>query len=1518
MESSLTFTVACFNKDLCRQLNPKDTSDWATPGFNAHKVIGGGDSRRYAWGSTAVNNGLGSTIVAGEDLNGDFSGEVNNTTIIKNASPDDFATDNRSPSSGTYGETTGGDQGKDGLTGPGNGDLSSSGSGLKTVDGKDNTLGYGGVIAPQGVDPGLHVTLPGFKGSGSTSINDILSSLTGGQALFRPNPNVNGGNSSLNGVTSGGITGGGSNTGTGSSGGASNVSNNTTVGIDGSPSVHSPTNSGDVVSQNNPTNTVTGTEVTVQNPVQSENINTSSVSSNSNYLIETRPQYTSVNEFYGSQYLLNRLDINGSYMFLGDAGFDTQYIQQQYIQATGQSYPGGTYMTASDAMKTLLNNASTESGKLGLQFGSALTSEQQAALDEDIVWYVPQVVDGQTVLVPQLYLSPKTDVLAGAAIKGKNVNITAGSIANSGLMEGTNSIALTATNGDISNIGGTIKGGNISLNAQNGSVINSDTVNNYLVNGGAGSYLGSQGQILASGTLGIQASDSIATHGGTIQSGSDLAMKAGTINIGSIELNAAASSVTHASDGTLSFVGNQTKNYGTTITAGGNVSLQSTSGDLTLSGSTLNATGNVSLSSAGNIGLNAVTDSGLDDVKGHKSGAFNSSSFENKYAYTNEVGSKITSGGQLNATAQNDISISGGLTAKNDVNVVAKEGSITENALTSTSDSYDYHHTKKTGFFGNETGLSAQVGTKKVTDKNSSSSVTHTGSVITSTEGSVNMSANKDININGSNILTKQDINLSGDNVNFNTVQDSTNSDVYKKQSFTGLNVGASGLVTDTSKAGFNITNATDTQGQAFATASGAYPLIQTGLGEAGVLGKGSLTNVNSNLIGVSASVGHSSNKSDTKVVTTTDVGSTVAAGGKVNVTAKNDINATASNISGNDVIFNAGGDVNLNAGYKTSDSEKTSSQNSFGVGASASIGIKGTPQASVTGNFNITDGNSTSSSKTAIDTVVNGTNSVTINNKNGSLNLNGAQITNKNADGTASDGSVTINTGNLNITTPQNTSKYDSTTVSGGLNASVPIVGDNYTNIQPNVGYTGIHNDYKSTEATMSGIYAGKGGLDVNVSGTTTMTGGAITSAADADKNQITTGNLVVNSLDNKDQWSGLNASGNMSFGVDYGLGDKKPSESKQTVLAPGSILGTAGIPALTSNSVSHDRTSTTESAIGDNITINTGSTTGTLSRDPDKANGHIDSTFNAGQINSDLSTQKTVGQLMGNYTNMAVEATGQSDNFKAGSIGKAGLDMAIGAGTAAMGGGNIGATVAGAAAGDAMNSVASDLAQSAADALFPQDKTLKQDHKKGVEQNAEVETDAKKQNPFNKQDQAIFIKNNKVPVQDATTDGNKIVNSLVQGLLTGGAGAAAGIITGNSGNIGVDTVNGAASAMGQSRPKVDDTDVTAAQAAQKPIRDKNYADAVKQAQNDYQNYTRDNPLLSSPEVQMIGNSGLTTKPSGTGNTQQQNVGSLIKLPAVSSITPKEVTSPLVNSPLQSVVKLPEIIQGQSLGGGL
>lgn len=210
------------------------------------------------------------------------------------------------------------------------------------------------------------------------------------------------------------------------------------------------------------------------------------------------------------------------------------------------------------------------------------------------------------------------------------------------------------------------------------------------------------------------------------------------------------------------------------------------------------------------------------------------------------------------------------------------------------------------------------------------------------TKGSVVLDAGQDININASNVLAKKDINMAGNTINLNTVKDSTKGDQFHKDSFAGLAVTATGIVSDAARAGFDAANAQASDMQTLNAANIGYAGLATGMGKAGYLGKEGSKTADYNLMGASATIGHSSNKRHATETTTTDVGSTVMAGGKVNITAKKEINATASTISGNDIIFNAGGDINLNAGYKTTQTKVTASSNSFGVGGGTLLGVGG------------------------------------------------------------------------------------------------------------------------------------------------------------------------------------------------------------------------------------------------------------------------------------------------------------------------------------------------------------------------------------------------------------------------------------------------------------------------------------------------------------------------------------------------------------------------------------------------
>ena len=307
-----------------------------------------------------------------------------------------------------------------------------------------------------------------------------------------------------------------------------------------------------------------------------------------------------------------------------------------------------------------------------------------------------------------------------------------------------------------------------------------------------------------------------------------------------------------------------------------------------------------------NTAIDAITDKGLTDVRGHKSGAFNSSSFEDKHAYSKEMGSNIFSGGETNLFANKDVNIAGIIESTRDINIDAGNN-ITENALKFTTDDYTYHHVNKTGFFSNPSGMNVQVGNKKITDQNRNSSTLWQGSMINSTEGSVNANAAKDINVNGSMIYANKDINMSGDTVNFNTVQNIVKGDQKHKDSFTGLTAGVDTKSIAGGMAGLGLAAANSTSKTTILTngIKAGYAGIDTGLGKAGIkdqaikgnmapqeidkinkVNKNNSSAANYNLVGAYASIGHSSNKSHLTTESTRDTGSVLSAGGKVSINA--------------------------------------------------------------------------------------------------------------------------------------------------------------------------------------------------------------------------------------------------------------------------------------------------------------------------------------------------------------------------------------------------------------------------------------------------------------------------------------------------------------------------------------------------------------------------------------------------------------------------------------------------------
>ncbi|CAI1978576.1 Filamentous hemagglutinin [Serratia fonticola] len=277
---------------------------------------------------------------------------------------------------------------------------------------------------------------------------------------------------------------------------------------------------------------------------------------------ETNEQFTVEDKFIGSSYFLDRLNLHPDYdyRFLGDAAFDTRYVSNAMLNQTGSRYLNGIGSDL-EQMQTLMDNAARAQQSLGLKFGVSLTAQQIASLDHSILWWEATSINGQTVMVPKLYLSPKdVTINNGSVISGKNVSLTAGNITNSGsTLTAQNALTLDSQNsisnlnagllnaggnlqlsaiGDINNIGSIISGKTVQLESLDGSIINQTLTNQWNTQGSLGGWMpqslslsrteiGDIGTIQALDSLSLSAGNNIDILGAKLTSGGAMDLLAG-------------------------------------------------------------------------------------------------------------------------------------------------------------------------------------------------------------------------------------------------------------------------------------------------------------------------------------------------------------------------------------------------------------------------------------------------------------------------------------------------------------------------------------------------------------------------------------------------------------------------------------------------------------------------------------------------------------------------------------------------------------------------------------------------------------------------------------------------------------------------------------------------------------------------------------------------------------------------------------------------------------------------------
>ncbi|KEJ51925.1 hemagluttinin repeat family protein [Escherichia coli 2-427-07_S4_C3] len=860
---------------------------------------------------------------------------------------------------------------------------------------------------------------------------------------------------------------------------------------------------------------------------------------------------------------------NGDNMLkrLGDGFYEQRLIREQVVALTGQRYLDG-YSNDEEQFKALMDAGIAFGKQYNLTPGVALTAEQMALLTGDIVWLVNTTVtlpDGstQTVQVPQVYARVKPGDVnsAGALIAGRDMVMKLdGDLFNSGKLAGKQTVQLSAEN--IHNQAGTIQGANVSLTARTdinstggllqatdsllamaGRDINlttttrtaqSDAGQNHFertsIDSVAGVYVqNDQGRLV-------------------LQAGRDMNLTAATV------VNQGKDSLTQLSAGRDMTLSTVTTSAQDNITWDKNNRLSQ--GVTQSTGSTLAGNGDVTLTAGRDMTSQAASLSaqkGLALMAGHDvtlTGAQNTSSLDEYHKVTGSSGmlSKTTTtthdvtdrrtmtGSELNGDtvsigAGHNLNVTGSSVAGDNRVSLAAGNNLSIGTLTESNRETHLKQEKKSGLMSSG-GVGFSVGSQSLKVTDTATDTTQKGSTVGSVHGDVSLQAGNRLTVNGSDLIAGRDMALSGKEVSITAATDQHVQAHTVEQKTSGLTLALSGT------AGSALNTTVDTVQAAKSAGNSRLEALQgvkAALSGAQAVQAGRLADVqgadagNNNTVGISLSYGSQSSKSEQQSEQTVAKGSTLTAGNNLSIQATGsgvkgvdgDLTIQGSQIkAGNNILLQANRDVNLVSAENTSklEGKNTSSGGSVGVGVGVGSGGWGiSVSASANQGKGSEKGNGTTHTETTVDagkqlTIISGRDTT----------LTGAQ---------AGGETVKVDAGrHLTLTSEQDSDRYDSKQQNASAGGSFTF-GSMSGSASVNLSRDKMHSNYDSVQE-QTGIFAGRGGVDVTTGQHTQLNGAVIASTATADKNRLDTGTLGFSDIENRADFKTEHQSAGLSTG--------------------------------------------------------------------------------------------------------------------------------------------------------------------------------------------------------------------------------------------------------------------------------------------------------------------------------------------------------------------------------------------------
>ena len=510
------------------------------------------------------------------------------------------------------------------------------------------------------------------------------------------------------------------------------------------------------------------------------------------YLIETNKKFADYHEFLSSDYLLERVKADPEKVGkrLGDGYFEQQFVLQQIGTLTGKKYLGD-YGSDMEQFAALMNAGAVVAEAMDLKVGVALTAEQMASLTTDIVWLVEEVVNGEKVLVPEVFLAQvhSEDLRPdGALIVGGEVELySKQDIKNMGNIKSDGTVALRAEN--VSNKGD-IAGENLKIKAEKNitnsgtmrakvdtllkaeNITNEATVSEKEYKELNQKKLETTGSISAGQNLTLEASNKITNKGANLTAGKGLQLNANDVDIVTVANEKHVAVAYGSSSAEIHDVQHQQS-----ALSGENIRLN-TKKDISIAGGILSAKNDVDLNAKGDVNLTAVKDLYSEESEvGNRGGSY--------YNHNKQVDEAVKG---TTIAAKNDISIASGkdinIKGSNVASEAGKADLIAENSI-NIANATEYHerlheeHNKVSGLLSSKT--------TDIYDYSKQNTVV--GSNVSA--GELAISSKKDTNITGSNVVADNDVSVkTGGNLNIGSAEQTSESEYIKSVKKSGVFAG--------------------------------------------------------------------------------------------------------------------------------------------------------------------------------------------------------------------------------------------------------------------------------------------------------------------------------------------------------------------------------------------------------------------------------------------------------------------------------------------------------------------------------------------------------------------------------------------------------------------------------------------------------------------------------------------------------------------------------------------------------